>query len=54
MRFQIDREYMLDSFRKVISIPSPTGYYVELNPVLEEMAAYYPLGVIKEVSCDET
>ena len=45
MRFQIDREYMLDSFRRVIGVPSPTGYYAELNPVLEEMAAQlgYPM-----------
>ena len=38
MKFQIDTAYLLDSFRKVIRVPSPAGYYVELNPVLAEMA----------------
>ena len=39
MKFQIDREYLLDSFRRVVETPSPVGYYVKLNPVLAEMAA---------------
>ena len=39
MKFQIDTAYLLDSFRKVIQVPSPVGYYTELNPVLAEMAA---------------
>ena len=39
MKFQIDREYLLDSFRRVVEVPSPVGYYVKLNPVLAEMAA---------------
>ena len=39
MKFQIDKSYLLDSFREVIRVPSPVGYYVELNPVLSRMAA---------------
>ena len=39
MKYQIDTAYLLDSFRKVINVPSPVGYYVELNPVLSRMAA---------------
>lgn len=39
MKYQIDTGYLLDSFRKVIEVPSPTGYYTQLNPVLEAMAA---------------
>lgn len=39
MKFSIDKEYLLDSFRRIINIPSPTGYYVKLNPVLTEMAS---------------
>ena len=39
MNIQIDKEYLLDSFRRVVEVPSPVGYYVKLNPVLAEMAA---------------
>ena len=46
MQYQIDREYLLNAFRRVIAVPSPVGYYVELNPVLKEMAA--------ELGCDMT
>lgn len=38
MNFAVDKNYLIDAFRKVIETPSPTGYYVKLNPVLEEMA----------------
>lgn len=39
MEIRIDREYLLESFRRVVNVPSPVGYYVKLNPVLAEMAA---------------
>jgi len=39
MKFQIDRQYLLDCFRKIVDTPSPVGFYPLLNPVLEEMAA---------------
>lgn len=38
MRFQIDNNYLIECFKKIISVPSPVGYYVKLNPVLEQMA----------------
>jgi len=38
MKFQIDKEYMIDFFRTIVNVPSPVGYYEELNPVLEELA----------------
>ena len=39
MKFAIDKAYLLECFQKVINVPSPVGYYVELNPVLADMAA---------------
>lgn len=38
MKFQIDTDYLLDSFRKIVNTPSPVGCYRFLNPVLEELA----------------
>ncbi len=45
MKFQIDRDYLIDSFRRVVETPSPVGYYVKLNPVLADMAAELGLEV---------
>ena len=39
MKFQVDKEFLIDSFREIINTPSPVGYYVKLNPVLENIAA---------------
>lgn len=39
MNIQINREYLLDCFRRVVETPSPVGYYTKLNPVLEALAA---------------
>ena len=39
MKFNIDKKYLLDSFRRIINVPSPTGYYAKLNPVLSKMAS---------------
>ncbi len=38
MKYNIDEKYLIDVFSRIISVPSPTGYYVRLNPVLEELA----------------
>ena len=38
MAYNIDKKYLLDSFRKIVETPSPTGYYVKLNPVMKQMA----------------
>ncbi len=46
--FEIDREYIIDSLRAILAVPSPVGYYVKLNPLLEKMAS--ELGY--SVSCD--
>ena len=45
MNFQIDREYLLESFRRVVETPSPVGYYTKLNPVLEALTAELGLAV---------
>lgn len=39
MQYKVDLEYLLECFRKVVEVPSPVGYYRELNPVLAQMAA---------------
>jgi len=38
MKYQIDKDYLINCFKRVVSVPSPVGYYVKLNPVLEEIA----------------
>ena len=38
MKYQIDKQYLIDSFFKITQTPSPVGYYVKLNPVLKQMA----------------
>jgi putative aminopeptidase FrvX len=45
MNVQIDREYLLNTFRRVVETPSPVGYYTKLNPVLEALAAELGLEV---------
>ena len=39
MKYQIDKQYLLDCFRTVADTPSPVGFYTLLNPVLEQLAA---------------
>lgn len=38
MKFQIDTQFLTDTFRTLVSVPSPVGYFEELNPVLERYA----------------
>lgn len=38
MKYNIDEKYLIDCFNKIVSVPSPVGYYVKLNPVLEQIA----------------
>ena len=37
--FCVDRNYLYDCFKRIISVPSPVGYSERLNPVLKDMAA---------------
>lgn len=39
MKFQIDMDYVLNTFRQLVDTPSPVGFYPLLNPVLEKLAA---------------
>ena len=41
MKYQIDMDYLLDTFRELVDTPSPVGYYPLLNPVLEKLAASF-------------
>ena len=38
MKFNIDSAFTFECFKDIISVPSPTGYDVELKPVLESYA----------------
>ena len=37
----IDMNYFLSCFQKLVNTPSPVGYYTQLNPVIEELAASF-------------
>ena len=39
MKFNVDEKYIIDTFRRLVDTPSPVGYGVKINPVLEEIAA---------------
>ena len=41
MKFPIDEKYLIDCFREIVNVPSPVGYYAQMNPVLEKMAAEF-------------
>lgn len=45
MLFSIDQNYLIEAFKRLVSAPSPVGYYVELKPVLEQIAAEIGLTV---------
>ena len=39
MKFQIDEKFLIDCFKDIVEVPSPVGFDVLLNPVLERYAA---------------
>ncbi len=41
MYYQIDSAFLLDCFRELVQTPSPVGYYVKLNPLLERYASRF-------------
>ena len=45
MKYPFDSSFMLNCFREVVSVPSPVGYYVQMNPVIERIAARFGLSV---------
>ncbi len=45
MKFTVDTEYLLERLEELVNTPSPVGYYVEMNPLLERYAAELGLSV---------
>ncbi len=41
MKFNVDEKFIIDCFKDIVGVPSPVGYYVKLNPVLEKYAAKF-------------
>lgn len=41
MYHKFDQEFTIRCFEKLVNTPSPVGYYVEMNPVIEELAAQF-------------
>lgn len=48
MKYDIDKQYLIDSFKRIINVPSPVGYSIELNPVLKKMAEELGLEVTRD------
>ena len=36
---KLDTSYILETMERLIATPSPVGYYTEIKPVIEEIAA---------------
>lgn len=45
MKYNVDKEYLINCFKTIVNTPSPVGYYVKLNPVLEKLAKELGLSV---------
>lgn len=45
MKYPFDPQFTIDCFREVVSVPSPVGYYVKMNPVIERIASRLGLSV---------
>ncbi|MBQ7873628.1 MAG: M42 family metallopeptidase [Oscillospiraceae bacterium] len=41
MKFNVDEKFIVDCFKDIVGVPSPVGYYVKMNPVLEKYAAKF-------------
>ena len=39
MKYTFDPQDILSYFEKIVSVPSPVGYYVQMNPVIQQLAA---------------
>jgi putative aminopeptidase FrvX len=37
MKYNVDEKYLIKIFEKIISVPSPVGYYIKMKPVMEEI-----------------
>ena len=38
MKFNVDSQYLIDCFKKIVTVPSPVGYNLKMNPVVETVA----------------
>ena len=38
MKYTYDSKDILNYFEKLVSVPSPVGYYVQMNEVIHQMA----------------
>lgn len=45
MKFNVDMQYLLDTFKRIVSVPSPVGYYKKMTPVFENIVAELGLTV---------
>lgn len=45
MKFNVDTQYLLDTFKRLVCAPSPVGYSNKMKPVFEEIAAELGLTV---------
>ena len=41
MKYQVDESFLIECFRELVETPSPVGYHVKINPVLERIAARF-------------
>ena len=41
MKYNFDPMYIIDCFKEIVNVPSPVGYYVQMNPVIEKIAARF-------------
>ena len=45
MKFNVDTKYLLDTFKKLVYVPSPVGYSNKMKPVFEEITGGLDLAV---------
>lgn len=41
MKYSCDMKFFLSCFEEIVNVPSPVGYYVQMNPVMERYAAMF-------------
>lgn len=41
MKYEIDKQFLVDCFEALVNAPSPVGYYVKVNAVVERYAAMF-------------
>lgn len=41
MKYNFDQMFTIDCFKEIVNVPSPVGYYVQMNPVIERYAEMF-------------